>query len=264
MAEVLDLEIRVPTSLYHIPLDDYQRYMKVVEGVDTKSEEANDFLNLKALEIFCGLQLKESYKLPMVAFNAVLEQLAKCLSEDTPLVKRFTMRGTDGAQIEFGFNPNLKDMTFGEYVDLDTYLTDWKNAHKAMAVLYRPVIGSKGDMYRIEDYEGSDKYSDLLRYMPTSIVLGAMVFFLSFRNEVGEAFHSFFNGDDAPDGVIKSREAVFAERWNWYQSIYALAGGDVTKFDQVTNQPLYKCLTWLTFENERIKLENQRIKEAYR
>ena len=177
MAEVLDLEVRVPTSLYHIPLDDYQRYMKVVEGVDTESEEANDFLNLKALEIFCGLQLKESYKLPMVAFNAVLEQLAKCLSEDTPLVKRFTMRGTDGAQIEFGFNPNLKDMTFGEYVDLDTYLTDWKNAHKAMAVLYRPVIGSKGDMYRIEDYEGSDKYSDLLRYMPTSIVLGAMVFF---------------------------------------------------------------------------------------
>lgn len=177
MAEVLDLEIRVPTSLYHIPLDDYQRYMKVVEGVDTKSEEANDFLNLKALEIFCGLHLKESYKLPMAAFNAVLEQLAKCLSEDTPLVKRFTMRGTDGAQIEFGFNPNLRDMTFGEYVDLDTYLTDWKNAHKSMAVLYRPVIGSRKDMYRIEDYEGSDKYADLLRYMPTSIVLGAMVFF---------------------------------------------------------------------------------------
>lgn len=177
MAEVLDLEIRVPTSLYHIPLDDYQRYMKVVEGVDTKSEEANDFLNLKALEIFCGLHLKESYKLPMAAFNAVLEQLAKCLSESTPLVKRFTMRGTDGAEIEFGFNPNLRDMTFGEYVDLDTYLTDWKNAHKAMAVLYRPVIGSRKDMYRIEDYEGSDKYADLLRYMPTSIVLGAMVFF---------------------------------------------------------------------------------------
>lgn len=177
MSEVLDLEIRVPVSLYHIPLDDYQRYMKVVEGVDVKSEEASDFLNLKALEIFCGLELRESYKLPMAAFNAVLEQLAKCLSEDTPLVKRFTMRGTDGAQIEFGFNPKLKDMTFGEYVDLDTYLTDWKNAHKAMAVLYRPVIGSRKDMYRIEDYEGSDKYADLLRYMPTSIVLGAMVFF---------------------------------------------------------------------------------------
>lgn len=177
MADVLDLEVRVPLTLDHIPLNNYQKYMKVVEGIDSESEEASDFLNLKALEIFCGLELKESYKLPMTAFTAVLEQLAKCLSEDTPLVKRFTMRGTDGAQIEFGFNPNLREMTFGEYVDLDAYISDWGNAHKAMAVLYRPVIGSKKDMYRIEDYESSDKYSDLLRYMPTSIALGAMVFF---------------------------------------------------------------------------------------
>ena len=177
MAEVLNLEVRVPATLYNIPLKDYQRYMQVVEGMDDKSKESSDFLNLKALEVFCGLELKESYKLPMTAFNAVLEQLANCLQEETPLVKRFTMRGTDGATIEFGFNPNLREMSFGEYVDLDSYISSWKDAHKAMAVLYRPVIGSKKDMYRIEDYEGSDKYADLLRYMPTSVALGAMVFF---------------------------------------------------------------------------------------
>ena len=177
MAEVLDLEVRVPVGLDYIPLNHYQKYMKVVEGIDTKSEEASSFLNLKALEIFCGLELKDSYKLPMNAFNAVLEQLAKCLSESTPLVKRFTIKGTDGALIEFGFNPNLRDITFGEYVDLDRYISSWADAHKAMAVLYRPVIGARKDMYRIEDYESSDKYSDLLRYMPTSIALGAMVFF---------------------------------------------------------------------------------------
>ena len=177
MAEVLDLEVRVPIGLDYIPLNHYQKYMKVVEGIDTESEEASSFLNLKALEIFCGLELKDSYKLPMSAFNAVLEQLTKCLSEPTPLVKRFTIKGTDGALIEFGFNPNLREMTFGEYVDLDRYISSWADAHRAMAVLYRPVIGAKKDMYRIEDYEGSDKYSDLLRYMPTSIALGAMVFF---------------------------------------------------------------------------------------
>ena len=177
MTEVLDLEVRVPVGLDYIPLNHYQKYMKVVEGIDAESEEASSFLNLKALEIFCGLELRDSYKLPISAFNAVLEQLAKCLSEPTPLVKRFTIKGTDGASIEFGFNPNLREMTFGEYVDLDRYISSWADAHKAMAVLYRPVIGAKKDMYRIEDYEGSDKYSDLLRYMPTSIALGAMVFF---------------------------------------------------------------------------------------
>jgi hypothetical protein len=177
MSEVLDIQVKVPARLDYIPLDHYQKYMKVVNNVDVESDESTDFLNLKALEIFCGLELRESYKLPMSAFGAVLKQLADCLSEDTPLVKRFSIKGTDGAIIEFGFHPNLKNLTFGEYVDLDNYISDWANAHKAMAVLYRPVIGSKKDMYRIEDYESSDKYADILRYMPTSIALGAMVFF---------------------------------------------------------------------------------------
>jgi hypothetical protein len=28
-------------------------------------------------------------------------------------------------------------MSFGEYIDLDTYIGDWDNIEKAMAVLYR-------------------------------------------------------------------------------------------------------------------------------
>ena len=38
--------------------------------------------------------------------------------------------------VEYGFIPNLDDMSFGEYVDLDTYIGDWQNIHRAMAVLY--------------------------------------------------------------------------------------------------------------------------------
>jgi len=211
MAEVLDLKVRVPVGLDYIPLNHYQKYMKVVEGIDTKSEEASSFLNLKALEIFCGLELKESYKLPMNAFNAVLEQLAKCLSESTPLVKRFTIRGTDGALIEFGFNPNLRDMTFGEYVDLDSYISSWADAHKAMAVLYRPVIGSRKDMYRIEDYESSDKYSDLLRYMPTSIALGAMVFFYRLGMKLSKRLINS-SLDEIPIGELSKAEKQSLEK----------------------------------------------------
>jgi hypothetical protein len=28
-------------------------------------------------------------------------------------------------------------MSFGEYIDLDTYIGDWENIEKAMAVLYQ-------------------------------------------------------------------------------------------------------------------------------
>ena len=75
-----------------------------------------------------------------------------------------------------------------------------------------------------------------------------------------------YNGlyGEADDGqpAFRSREDIFAAKWGWYQSIYAIARGDVTKFDQVTKESIHKCLTWLTFEKEKIELENRRIKDA--
>jgi hypothetical protein len=52
--------------------------------------------------------------------------------------------------------------------------------------------------------------------------------------------------------------------WGWYQSIYALAGGDVLKFNKVTESPLFQCLTYLTFEKEKNELESMMIKKAYK
>jgi len=64
------------------------------------------------------------------------------------------------------FIPNLDDITNGEYVDLDTYIPDWDEMHKAMAVLFRPVIQNLKDKYIIEDYKGSAKYSDDMLDLP--------------------------------------------------------------------------------------------------
>ena len=85
-------------------------------------------------------------------FNGVLHQISKCFEEETPLIRKFTMTGTDGASIDFGFIPDLENMTFGEYVDLDNFITDWQSMHKAMAVLYRPITFEKNDKYLIEEY----------------------------------------------------------------------------------------------------------------
>ena len=45
--------------------------------------------------------------------------LAEMFEQKPPLVKQFTMKG-----VEYGFIPKLEDMSFGEYVDLDTYIGD--------------------------------------------------------------------------------------------------------------------------------------------
>ena len=177
MGKTIQLELSIPQSLADIKLEQYQKYVKVLDGIDKESDEAVDFVNLKALDIFCGLQLKDSYKLPVSSFGAVLEKIADVLQEPTPLIKRFWFRGSNKVEVEFGMIPDLKDLSFGEYIDLDRYISDWSQMHKAMAVLFRPITAKKGEFYEIEEYEGSDKYAGHMLYMPANVALGALVFF---------------------------------------------------------------------------------------
>ena len=57
--------------------------------------------------------------------------------------------------IEYGFIPSLEDMTVGEFADLENYLTTGKDYHKAMAVMYRPIINSYSNTYKIQEYKGA-------------------------------------------------------------------------------------------------------------
>ena len=77
------------------------------------------------------------------------------MNDKPSLTQRFMLNGQ-----EFGFIPSLEDITYGEFVDLDSYLTDTKNLHRTMAVLYRPVIQKAGKRYDIEPYESATKYCD--------------------------------------------------------------------------------------------------------
>jgi hypothetical protein len=68
-------------------------------------------------------------------------------------------------------------MTSGEYIDLDTLITDWGNMHKAMAVLYRPVLKKKRELYDIEEYSTYEKYEEVMKHAPLNVALGALLFF---------------------------------------------------------------------------------------
>lgn len=177
MSKTIELEFRVPTRLSDLTLGELQKFRAVTDQIKEATEESERFVNLKALEIFCGLELKESYNLPLSSFGSLIENINRCLSEATPLVKRFWFRGDNGVEVEFGMNPNLNDLSFGEYVDLDTYMSDFTNMHKAMAVLFRPIVKKHKDMYEIEVYSGGDKYHDHMKYMPANVAMGAIVFF---------------------------------------------------------------------------------------
>jgi len=175
------LKIDIPKSLRGITLKEYQRFYKLSEDKDAQDPE---FLNLKMLEVFCGLTLKEAYNMKLTDFNFVINHLNELFKEDTPMISRFSLKDPNGTEVEFGFIPKLDSISLGEFVDLDTYMADWSDMHKAMAVLYRPITFEKRGMYLIEDYESSDKYSEVMKDMPIDIALGAVVFFYRLGKEL--------------------------------------------------------------------------------
>jgi hypothetical protein len=103
-------------------------------------------------------------------------------AEKPALTQKFTI----GKQT-FGFLPSLEEITVGELNDVDQYISDWSQMHKAMAVLYRPVVATFGNRYEIEKYEGSDKYAEQMKEMPLDVTIGAMLFFWTLGKDLSVA-----------------------------------------------------------------------------
>ena len=139
--------LEVPKELSAITLQQYQKYLKVMEA--NEIAEDTEFINLKVLEIFCGVTMKEAYKLPLAEFSFVISHIIDIFKEETPLQREFKMTDPNGDSVTFGFIPKLDDISLGEFIDLDSYIGDWQQIHKAMAVLYRPIVFKKGELYLI-------------------------------------------------------------------------------------------------------------------
>ena len=172
----MKLEISIPTELKEIKLAQYQAFLKIA-----KDNEDEEFLNQKMVQTFCGIDLKDVAEIRFKDVLEITESLGKMFNvQSHKFINRFKLGG-----VEFGFIPELEDMSFGEYTDLDTYIGDWDNMHKAMAVLYRPIT-KKGlnNTYEIEKYNGSITYSDVMKHAPLDIVFGANVFFYNLGNEL--------------------------------------------------------------------------------
>ena len=86
-------------------------------------------------------------------------------------------------------------------------------------------------------------------------------FFLSFRDSIIESYPELFASSEEKEGHQFSSEDGFGTKWGWYQSIYALAKGDIRRFDEVTSLSVHQCLTYLEFEKDKTQTENQMIKK---
>lgn len=174
------MKIKLPTTLSDVTVSEYQAMLELVKSV--KDEK---LLAYRIISLLSGMSKDDVYKLPFSAVEDMMLSISSLIKEkpSEELIPRFELDG-----VEYGFIPDLDDISFGEYIDLDNY---WKAddenlalANKFMAVAFRPIVKSSGNTYDIEPYEGSRKYADIMKDAPVSVYLSAAVFFCDLSSEL--------------------------------------------------------------------------------
>lgn len=189
----MKLEINVPSSLSEIPLKHYQDFLRV--QADSNDEE---FVAQKMVEIFCGIELKDVVKMKLTSLNELIAHFTKLFAEKPKFQNRFKIKAEEG-ELEFGFIPELEAISFGEYVDLENHLQSWDDYHKAMAVMYRPIVKTRKDKYDILPYEPNVDFQELMKFAPLDVVIASSVFFWSLRNELLTATLNFLEKEVKKD-----------------------------------------------------------------
>jgi hypothetical protein len=174
----MKLEIKIPTDLSEVTLEQYQKFIKAIDQNDDEF-----FIMQKMLQYFCDIDLMVSSKLKHKDIIDIVTKLNDMLQATPKHVERFTLNGVD-----FGFEPSLDDIAITAYADIDGYVQSWDTMHKALAVLYRPVSKKQiGGRYLIEPYNGTEKYGEFMKQAPASIAISTRVFFYTLGNDLLKA-----------------------------------------------------------------------------
>ena len=185
----MEVQINVPSTLNEIPLKHYQDFLNV-----QKNSSDEEFVAQKMVEIFCGIRLIEVAKIKLTSLNELIVHFTTLFGQTPKFTPTFKI-----GDIEFGFIPELEEISFGEYVDLDSHLQSWDNFHKAMAVLYRPIKTRKGEKYDIKDYDPNADMQELMKFAPLDVCIAASVFFWTLESDLLQATLNYLEKEIAKE-----------------------------------------------------------------
>ena len=169
-------EFKIIESWEDVNLKSWLRLLDLQKG--RKSKEA-----LETVATLSDIPKNLINELGIQDVAVIMSKLTALQEKQSSLLKRIIV--INGK--EYGFHPNLQEITLGEYADIETFMKNGLEKHlpELMAILYRPVVEKKNDVYTIEAYDGNIKIrAEEMKKMSAEQVQAAMVFFWTFVNEL--------------------------------------------------------------------------------
>ena len=171
------LKIQLPENIADITLEQAQK----LDVLNAKRDSLDELAFIKRyISIFTEIKFRDLDNISMSDFDGIHAQITEALDTEVPFENRFVLN-----QVEYGFVPNLDEITTGEYIDLSTYGNSMETLHKTMAVLFRPITKDMAfGSYEIEPYNGTKDRAEIMKQAPMNIVLGMLVFFCDLSREL--------------------------------------------------------------------------------
>lgn len=181
----MKVKVTLPENNSDITLLQFQKYQKLTEKKGLTSRE----FTARVISIFSNLDYHSLDGVKLTDYEDIVSQITTALNTEVEFKNRFYLDG-----VEYGFIPNLNDITTAEYVDLVEYGTKPETLHKVMAILFRRISNEDAfGNYRIIKYSGTALTGEVMKKAPMNIVNGALVFFSSLSKELRISIQKYTN-----------------------------------------------------------------------
>lgn len=180
------VKFKIDDKEYNIPdFVSIENYAKIYKVKDLFSD---DYFAAKLINIVTDAPVDDllSVDYQQVSYIANYIMSLVPVPQSIPFKDRFELKG-----VHYGFFPNWRDLTFAEFVDMDTISTKKPEElldlmHILAAVMYRPIIEEKSEHdFKIEKYSVeslNDRAELFKKHLDVKYVIAAQFFFIKFVN----------------------------------------------------------------------------------
>jgi len=154
---------------------------------------SDDYYAAKLVSIFTGAPVEDLLQTEFEKVNYLAYQIMELIPKERPKFKdRFELDG-----VNYGFFPDWKDLSFAEFVDMDTISTKKEDElldylHILCAIMYRPIIKERSEHdFDIEKYDVKSmkvRAELFKKKLDVGVILAAQFFFINFVKKYSAYF----------------------------------------------------------------------------
>jgi hypothetical protein len=179
------IKFKIEDKQYQLPNSiSIDKYVKIYKAKELFTDE---YFAARLISIVTGAPIEDLLEGDYTEVSYLSAYILSILPQEKPqFVDSFELDG-----VKYGFFQNWRDLTFAEFVDMDTISTKkpeelLEMLHILAAVFYRPIVEQKSEHeFKIEKYDVSSmkERSELFKKkLDVKYVLGAQFFFIKFAN----------------------------------------------------------------------------------